>query len=442
MQNLERRPSGIYVVRLTIPIHLRGVVGATVFVASTGTRSLDMAKLLACGLLAGWRRQLFELSRLSLSGSLMTQESILKIADGHPLLLAGGHLPLAQAAAAVGLSPADLLRQAAEGRLALYCRLQGEFGYRTPFRSFEVDDPELGTVLVPGTHNRPREARIHRGFDIFQVPQDDVAAVANELLSAGSASIVAFKVPSGAGDDLAFVPDKTFQLSEQLVEVSAIELDALRRKMAQAIAPEALEAARRAARSGAPQPAADTSRNGANTLSAAIGEYCRSSLPQSISSPKEIARIRNGLLLLAEFEGDLPIAEVSADTLRHFRDAHLAQMPAKENQVRQRYKTTSMTGSIRAIQGEDWPGMSAGERDLRMQWIYRMFRWFHAQKWIPDDPCTGLRGESVLTKAERKQVAFTQKDREEFAAAEFTQGCGRALLPGWKARHELAQALC
>lgn len=363
MQNLERRPSGIYVVRLTIPIHLRAVVGATVFVASTGTRSLDMAKLLACGLLAGWRRQLFELSRLSLSGSLMTQESILKIADGHPLLLAGGHLPLAQAAAAVGLSPADLLRQAAEGRLALYCRLQGEFGYHAPFQSFEVDDPELGTVLVPGTHNRPRESRIHRAFDIFQVPQDDVAAVANELLTAGSAPIVAFKASKGAGDKLAFVPDKTFRLTEQLVEVSAIEVDALRRKMAQAISPEALEAARRSTRSGAPYGAADSSRNSVLPLSAAIGEYCRSSLPQSISSPKEIARIRNGLLLLAEFEGDLPIAEVSADTLRNFRDTHLAQMPAKENQVRQKYKTTSMTASMRATQAEDWPRMSERRRE-------------------------------------------------------------------------------
>jgi integrase len=96
-------------------------------------------------------------------------------------------------------------------------------------------------------------------------------------------------------------------------------------------------------------------------------------------------------------------------------------MPARENQVRQEYQTDCMSASVRAIQGSDWPLMSAGERDQRMQWIYRMFRWFHAQKWIDDDPSTALRGESVLTKAERKQHASARKDREEFTHEEIRQ---------------------
>lgn len=128
MQNLERRPSGVYVARLTIPMRLRTAVGARVFVASTGSRNLAVAKLIAAEQIARWRRHLFELDRLSLLGLSMTPENILKMADGHPLLAAGGYLPLTEAAVVVGLSPQDLLRQAAEGRLALYCRLQGELG--------------------------------------------------------------------------------------------------------------------------------------------------------------------------------------------------------------------------------------------------------------------------------------------------------------------------
>jgi integrase len=436
MQNLERRPSGVYAVRLTIPTRLRAAVGATAFVASTGTRSLEVAKLLASELIAGWRRHLFELDRLSLSGASMTQESILKIADGHPLLLAGGHVPLGQAAAIVGLDVPDLLRQAADGRLALYCRLQGDSGYLAPFRAFEPDDPELGTVIVPSAENRPREGRLHRAYGIYEVAPDEIAAVANALLTAGCASIVAFKSPSTASENLAFVPDKTFHLTEDRLEVSAVELDALRRKLADAISPAALEAARRSLQSSASAaPSTDARPKSGLALSVAIDEYCRASLPQSISSPKEIARISSGLLLLVEFEGDLTLGQVSPDTLRHFRDTHLSQMPAKENQVRQRFKTTSMTQSTAAIQGEDWPRMSASERDLRMQWLYRMFKWCHAQKWISEDPCTGLRGESVLTKAQRKQVAIAQKDREEFTPAELTQIFGAPVyqVDTWKA---------
>lgn len=142
MQNLERRPSGVYVARLTIPMRLRTAVGASTFVASTGSRNLAVAKVLAAEQIARWRRHLFDLERLSLLGPSMTPENILKIADGHPLLLAGGYIPLAQAATIIGLTTHDLLRQAAEGRLALHCRLQGEEGHPQHalrwLRSFEA----------------------------------------------------------------------------------------------------------------------------------------------------------------------------------------------------------------------------------------------------------------------------------------------------------------
>lgn len=419
MQNLQRRPSGIYVARLTIPIRLRAAVGARVFVASTGTRNLAVAKLLASEQIARWRRHLFDLDRLSLLGPAMTPENILKIADGHPLLVAGGHVPLAQAATVVGLTSHDLLRQAGEGRLALYCRLQGEVGYRTPFSSFEPDDPELGTVLVPRTRYRPSDSRVHRAFGMYRVPSDEAFSVANLLLTSGTASILAFEEQEAGADGLAFVPEKIFELTEQLVEVSAVEVDALRRKMADAISPTALEAARLAFRNGAAD-AVSNSRS-SQPLSACIDEYCRKHLPQTISSPKEIARIRKGLLLVVEFEGDLLVRQFSPDTLRSFRDTHLARMPAKENQVRQQFGTASMAESVRAIEGTDWPLLSGTERDTRMQWLYRMFRWLHAQKWITDDPSTGLRGESVLTKVARKQLASTRKDREEFSKEEIAK---------------------
>ena len=419
MQNLERRPSGVYVARLTVPMRLRTVVGASVFVASTGSRNLTVAKMLAAVQIARWRRHLFDLDRLSLMGPSMTPENLLKIADGHPLLMAGGYLPLVQAATIVGLTSQDLLRQVAEGRLGLYCRLQGELGYTTPFWAFEPDDPDLGTVLVPRILDRPAKSSILRAFGMYCVPKDETTSVANLLLTKGSASILAFEEPVANAESIAFVPEKIFELTDQLVEVSAIEVDALRRTMAVALSPTALDAARRSLQVVA-APVATTLKSSL-PISHAIDEYCRAHLPQSISSPKEVARIRNGLLLLAEFQGDLPIGQFSPDILRTFRDTHLAQMPAKENQVRQKFGTTSMSESIKAVEGNDWPRMSAGERDIRMQWLFRMFRWFLAQKWIADDPCTGMRGESVLTKVERKQAATVRKDREEFSEEEIAK---------------------
>lgn len=276
MQNLERRPSGIYVARLTIPSRLRGLLGATRFISSTGTSNREVAKVLAAELVARWRRHLFELDRLATMGSSISSENILRIADGHPLLLTGGHLPIVQAATAVGLAVEDLLRSAADGRLALFCRMQGEPGYIAPGWAFEPDDPEMGTVVIPSRQNRPTEARLHRAFGILQISKAEAAAVANALLVKESAAVVTFEAPDLAKSEV-FVPDSVFYVQEDDLEVSAVELDSLRRKMADAISPAAIQAAREAVQRGTGE-ISKASRSGLR-LSEAAAEYCATVLP-------------------------------------------------------------------------------------------------------------------------------------------------------------------
>lgn len=422
MDHLHRRPSGIYVARLTIPARLRPILGFREFVASTGTRSRSMAKLVACELLAGWRRQLWEVDRLQLPAESMNYDSILKLVDGSPFLRSGSYLPIAQAAAAMGVGVEDLLRQAGDGHLALYCRLFRKLGYTVPFSSFEPDDPELGTVLVPTQANRPPESRERYGTGIFRVPADESGAVASLLLSGQGVDIVAFEVLDGEDAGLAFVPDGTQFMEVGQVELSCVELETRRRHMAAAISPAALAAARAAHDAAlARAPESTLAQRAKTPLSKVLDAFCSSHLPQVLASPKEIERIRVGIALLIEFEGDLPIGEVDAERLRHFRDEHLSRMPANENRVRAKLGTQSMSESVQAIADTDWPRMSAGERDLRMNWIARMFRWAHEQKWIQDDPCTGLRRESVLTKAERTRTQTQRPSRESFTDDEINR---------------------
>lgn len=416
MDNLLRRPSGIYVARLTIPARLRPILGSREFVASTGTRSRTMAKLVACELLAGWRRKLWEIERLQLPAALMNYDSILKLVDGSPVLRSGSYLPIAQAASAMGLEVTDLLRQAADGHLALYCRLIANEGYTTRFSDFEPDDPDFGTVVVPTLSSRPPDSRLLRASGMYRVPRDETDAIAAVLLSGKTADVVALEVIGRESEDLAFVPGIPLDLDIDQVELSCAELEARRLHMAASITPGALAAAREARNTVVPS---DKSAQRANApLSKVLEAFCKTYLPQVLASAKEIDRMRAGIALLIELEGDLSIGEVDAARLRHFRDAHLARMPAHENRVRSQYGTGSMTESMEAVSGTDWPLMSADERDMRMKWIARMFRWAHAEKWIEDDPCTGLRRESVLTKAERTRVQLEKPSREEFTDEE------------------------
>ena len=422
MDHLHRRPSGIYVARLTIPARLRPILRSREFVASTGTRSRTMAKLVACELLAGWRRQLWEIEQLQLPAALMNYQSILKLVDGSPALRAGSYLPIAQAAAAMGLEVEDLLRQAADEHIGLYCRLVATNGYTTPYSSYEPDDPEFGTVLVPTFANRPPESLPLRASGVYRVPRSETSTIAARLLAGESADVVALEVIGQEAKGIEFVPDGPLRFGIEQVELSCAELESRRRAMASEIPPAALNAAR-AAQGAASSPVPDSTiaRRSKARLSEVLDAFCKSSLPQSVASSKEIDRMRAGIALLIEFEGDLAIGEVDSECLRSFRDKHLASMPANENRVRAKLGTKSMTESVQAVAGTDWPRMSAGERDMRMKWIARMFRWAHEQKWIQDDPCTGLRKESVLTKAERTRVQIRRPTREEFTDEELSK---------------------
>ncbi len=118
MQNLIRRPSGTYAVRLVIPAHLRRVFGKREFIESTGTTNLAIAKLFANVRLSEWRQRLFDADRLLMPAlNTLDPRHIIQIAQGHPFLKSGGWLSLADASAASGIPISELLRGTARGQL-------------------------------------------------------------------------------------------------------------------------------------------------------------------------------------------------------------------------------------------------------------------------------------------------------------------------------------
>ena len=84
MQNLFRRPSGIYVLRISVPVQLRHVFGKREIVATTGTRELSIAKMVAGVQAAQWRQRFFDSGRLMLLANISTMDhqEILKLSRG------------------------------------------------------------------------------------------------------------------------------------------------------------------------------------------------------------------------------------------------------------------------------------------------------------------------------------------------------------------------
>lgn len=447
MQNLFRRPSGIYVLRIAVPAQLRPVFGKREVIATTGTRELTIAKIIAGAQAAQWRQRFFDSSRLMslTSTSTMDYQEILKIAQGHPVLLGGGHLTLPHASAASGISTTDLLRAAASGHLSLFIRAGNIRGHLLRLDDLEIDDPELGRVggyVVPSKEQMPPGAAPYICTDMLMIPARDLPGITAELLtSAETFDLLTFEPAEKPG--MVFVPNDPIGASLDRIEVASNEVDALRKSALSRIEPQRIQEAKELQKTTLQGAAAHVGKKANERLSSALDAYITNRVRQDVSSEGEITRIRNGCALLIEFEGNVPIAQIDTATLRRFRDQKLARVPADENKIRLTHGSKSVTESMKAVEGMDWPVMSVAERDKRMRWISSWFRWLHeTEKWISENPAASLRGESVLTKAERRKLKTTRRDDEArdafttddlgtiFAAPWFKRGKGDITLQG------------
>jgi len=416
MQGLFRRPSGVYFLRISVPISLRSIFGKCEVIASTGTTELSIAKMVAGAEAAQWRQRFFDAGRLSsLASTYMTNDQeLIRIAQGHPTLHSGGHLTVTEAATACGLSPTVLLGEAAESRLSLFVRTGGTRGHMVPLDALELDDPEIGRAggfVIPDTRRLPEDAVAHICRGMMRIPSSDLPGVATALLGSGEVfSVHAFEVTDSPG--MIFIPSEGVSASLDRVEMSCTEVEVFRKSVAATIDPKRLREARTLRKDAVHAAAAVQGKKAHERLSTALAAYIQDGLRQKVAMESEITRIRNGCNLLIELEGDLPLAEIDTQTLRRFRDAKLSLVPADENKIRLKYHSETMAQSIKAVEGMHWPIMSVSERDKRMRWIGAWFKWLHKERWIAEDPAMGLRGESVLSKAERRDLKSDGRDDE------------------------------
>lgn len=119
---LNRRPSGIYHVRLSVPKSLRHAIGQSEIHRSTGCRELHLAKIVAGQLLNDWRRLLQHYSKMD----------IRKLAAGSLSIVGDGYMRLPDAAAELGRTPRALFdSMIACGRTRIFVQADKWMGWLT-----------------------------------------------------------------------------------------------------------------------------------------------------------------------------------------------------------------------------------------------------------------------------------------------------------------------
>lgn len=437
MDGLFRR-GGMWWARLVVPARLRDLAGRREFVQSTGTHEHSIAKLVAATLLAGWRRQLYQWDRGRLDN-----EKLLQLVEASHVLCQTVYITIKDASAVSGIDRSTLLKVAADGRLELFYQLgTGVPGHVLPKHLLELVDPMQGMeggVVVPNPDNMPNQAQeaSFPGQTLRVTDGQDVAgAVLADALE--SVSLVLLDAPSPQG--WVFAPAKSLQVPVDELALLTDKVETLRASIAARVLPERLEHARaeRNAKLYVQLPSKQDARGISGTahipgggkwadkkFSEAVEGYCQDpdGLPGSLASEIDQRQRKAGLMLFAEFMGDLHLWEIDGDVLRAFRNGPLKTIPGRVNTLPKEIKRSTMRETIDALKadGRSWPLLSIEMQRERMQWLFRLFAWLHGKKYYSPDPSISLRGETGLTKAEQIDAKRGKGDDDEEGRDPFTQ---------------------
>lgn len=403
MHNHLARRGGIWWVRLAVPKRLRNAAGRCEFTRSTRTSELHIAKLVAARYLAEWRLQL-----LRLESEPMNPE-LLKLVEPAPSLAIGVSVSL-QDVEGLGLSRAEVLRMAARSeRLRMYVRMSAVSGHLVPEAALDLD-PATGGYDLPLPQHMPDVA--------IQTIQTGACCIHESKHIAGvflagedRALILSFKAPGR--DGWLFVPDEPMSIHVEQLEFEARAIRHVRQRKVSTLTEADLSAiAEHRRREMAPAIVAVGPSAPAESrmpFTAAVEAYCTeaSGLPSRLRDESEQRHQRGQLLQFAEFMGDLPIGDIKPATLRAFRDGPLRTFLGKVNHIPRALKRDTMKAQIEALAaaGREWPLMSDGAQQERMQILARFFEWAtKSQGWLKDDPAEPLSGESGQTRAQRAEA--------------------------------------
>lgn len=199
---LYRRPSGIYAVRLVVPVRLRSQLGQREIHESTGLRDWNAAKVAALKIQTRWREQFMTLD-------------LDKLVTASPLLHGDGLISISEAANAIGLSESSLLGELRNDRAAVFTHATHWRGWYV--RDWTAVDRDLDGTFLLDSVQAVGERRILTG----DARAYDSAVVLSSLLTERQAVESVFHLDGRAAfwtDD-----DQPIALSAWMAQKAAVE---------------------------------------------------------------------------------------------------------------------------------------------------------------------------------------------------------------------------
>ena len=453
MQGMFRR-GDLWWARLVVPARLRAAVGRREFVCSTRCTDRKLAQVVAAGLLANWRQQLYSLDTV-------TNDQIAAALNSNATLKTESHLPLVRASELLELDQRDLLRAVQSGEMSLFLRLPGGLGdgYLIGFDKCERDLP-YGDFIVPMTP--PSHATyLNIAGQNTKLSKREAEHVADSLMAETKSVLVGLDM----GDGNLFVPAVgNIGVDLSYVSLSCQELSRYLGRRLKATQPERLRSVARSigalpserkesVTSAHLTPNIDRGKWAERSYAEAVSEYLLSKdgIRRTVARENEIKRAGLFLMGFSELvlQPDCKLIEVSEIHYERFRDS-LSELPANANQLKG-YQGLTASQTISKFKddapidkaGNPWPKISADQREKRCHFVQRFFHWLEDRRMLTPNPIKHIQGsgltkvEKIKSRAQKKSdsaVPFDGSDLARiFSAERYRVSCER--FANGNARH-------
>lgn len=313
---LYRRASGVYAVRLAVPARLRLLLGKGELHSSTGSKDWATAKLVALRILFDWRQHfmILDIDRLAVSSPLLQDDGLLSIPD---------------AAKAIGLPESALLSELMAEGADLCTQAQHWPGWQVR-DLHEIDRDHDGAFVLNDV-----EQQGERVICTAPVRAYNTAATVAALLAASASQESLFRLTGSA----AFWPDEPQEIPQSAWMTPKRAVEAIRARLAMGIRPEHRKPAVAAPVAA---PAAPTgAKHGERRFSELLAHYLDRRTPKA----EEADRLQSEVNLFIELMGDIPMNELSIDTIDQYYD-ELLRVPDNRALAARRHKC----GDIRELQ--------------------------------------------------------------------------------------------
>ncbi|TKI03798.1 site-specific integrase [Martelella alba] len=411
--NLYRRSSGIYVLRITVPVRYRALIGQREIHASTRTTHLANARAIAARLLGKWYASLEEFRQVDKE----------KIRGNAPLLTGAGKISLALFCKSFGVELETVVNYLLENNVPVYCFAEGLIAFQIEDYS-EVEREDTGEFVLNDLEQKGIE-NVMRGYVLLFKP----GYALKDLLEQGYTEAAVFRMNGNNQFSIWLMNFPGVRLDASSLYITNVQAENLRSIWDKALTK--LE----------PTPCAPVGVTPAIPMAATINPYCNptyasmtvSALLKAFLVYKNTGdiklaseeKIRSRIEHFVEIMGDLTLGELNRDIVKNYV-TKMQNMPSNLYLMRRKYKISDTQKLIEIALADGQPVMSRDAIGRHIESLGSMLKWAKSERYLFDNPAENVLAQRrVMVREQDRRDLFTDGELEQiFSADWFKKGSG------------------